>query len=479
MEKLLKTIRELIESGDSKKVLRAIAQTERLPDHLAHGFFLAARRKIAGLPGDATTGQDPSDALEAAIAETQRAGLNPQQVGDLIAVQLNQRTTLTETEYDVLTYLLRAAHASGARTSSPLLQNGKIQIEVLAHLLERDDEPRARRTLAKGLYDWRGRQRPDTVELVNVLPFLRPAIERHHRQSWSTYPATLAGNMLDSIRQASAAAGFFFFMMLLLIVVVIWSIVARPRATAQSVPAPVQADKPQPPADLKATLPPVLQDDRIKQRFNNATILILNDTDAISVLEVLTRHLETKITFAGSAFGTTPEGCDWLKTEDLALGGFQIGKEPPILVTFQSLPKGRIVRFVALPEKREILTVHYESTSWKPTRTTQDYLDESEGYMRIDRDDRARLSLQMAEAVAQTNPEKGRVHRRWGVLHAKQKASPEVIERDYRRARLWLPESEWQELPEAIRREYAFTATAKEIEAGMTTIVRPGIGGGE
>jgi hypothetical protein len=295
MDKQLIATLELIESGDAKKLLRGIEQTSRFPEPIALGFFALARRQAQANPSlDA-------EAIEATIAATGRAGLNAAQVAQQLAAHMNQRSGLSETQYTVYSALLAAVRPAGRLPA--LRQHGVIQLDALSEHVRRDAAPEARRALARGLYDWRGRPRPDTSALGETLPFLRLVLERYRRRSVFAYPAALLSNMKSAFAEARASAGFF--LVLLLVAAVILTVtLVETFAARPAVPGDNASRQPSPAAPtLAETLAKELARETIAARFRGASVFVLEDDDAPAVLSVLSRYCEGRVFAAPGPWG--------------------------------------------------------------------------------------------------------------------------------------------------------------------------------
>jgi hypothetical protein len=471
MDKLLQSTFDLAQNGDLKKILKAIEQTNQLPELLALGFFALIRREAkrhAGLD---------IEAIETAIAGSNRVGLNPAQVAEQLKAQINQRSTLTKVMYRVVADMLEAILIPGALPS--LCKDGIIQLDAFAELVRRADEPAARRALEKGLYDWRGRPRPDTTALAATLPFLKPDIDRFARRSVLAYPAGLLVDMKDAFIQGRAPAGFFGLAMTAVVVVLVIVLATRSTGTSPATEAPKVDAKPAA-APVAPTLYDVLlktfSEEKVRMRYQGATILVLDDDDAHVIIEVLTKTLTGEIIAARGAFGQAPEGCAWLEREDIQLIEPAPADDARIVVAcFVRTPQGhRQFQLVALPSRTIEVAVGVPDAPARPVVGSDQYLTiAQEEYQSRSSLARAELAFRQAKFAARGDRTAlGRYHRRFAAFLDFKKASTAEIAEQFRLAARYLPPAEYAEIPEAIRRQYKLQPTLVELESRMTTIAR-------
>ncbi len=462
MDKLLQAAYDLICSGDPKKILKGIEQTQRLPEPLALGLFALVRQEIRG------NADLDADALEAAIAATNRVGLNAPQVAEQLAAHLNQRASLTETQYRLVATMLAAVRPAGALPA--LRKHQVIQLEALAELVCRADEPAARRALERGLYDWRGQPRADTTALVNTLPFLRPDIESFRRRAPLAYVATLAGNMRKACAEGRASAGFFFVSLVILLVVTIVTAFAGTRPPAAAPPTVPPTSKAEPAPTVASCLAQALTEP-IRKRLQGTLLVVLDDEDAPAVLAVLSQASDARLISANGAFGRSPGGCTWLEVEDLKLvrGLPEEGKLPLVVACFMPPGPYRQLQFISLPSREILLAVRLPDTASAQAVPSATLLAEADEHLKSGDSARARLALRQAAAAALTRAEQGRVHRSRMALLFAQNAPREEIGREVRLALQRLPQSEQQTIPEALRREFSLAPGFTELEQQMTT----------
>jgi hypothetical protein len=465
MDKLLQATSDLTQSSDLKKMLKAIEQTSRMPEPLALGFFALIRRQAKNDPAL------DSEAIETAIASTNRVGLNVSQVADQLAAQINQRSMLTQTGYRIMGELLGAVRAIGPLPT--LVKNGHIQIDAFAELVRRAEENEARKALEQGLYDWRGRPRTDTTALAAELPFLKPDIDRFARRSVFAYPTRICSNMKEAFIQGRASAGFFvaaagLILVLLLVILITRSTnAANPPVEAPKVDAKIEA--PRTPPTVREELTKAFSDPKVSAQFQGSTIVVLDDVDAATVIEVLTRTINATIVPARGTFGAAPEGCDWLKHEDLNLLDPKLENGARVIIAcFVRTPQGRQFRFVHLPSRTVALAVSVPATTEPASVTTDQCLIIAEEEFRSGSMQRADLAFRQAYAAKKSRTDEGRYHRRYAAFLHAGKAPEAQIAEHLRRAARYLPRAEYESMPSILRDAYRLHSTFNDLENRLT-----------
>jgi len=242
--------------------------------------------------------------------------------------------------------------------------------------------------------------------------------------------------------------------------------------------------------------------DRAKQRLGaDVTIVVLNDPDAPGVVEVLSRHTDSRVIAAGRAFGTNcPDGCEWVTAADLKFvdqnqaADEEDARSKLVLAAFHTTPGGKQLELVTLPEREVLLAVTVPGTTRRlevvtpfgrevfqgaaPLRksglTADQYVTEADEYLRMGKEKwpQAELALRKALAVAADNAERGRVERCIAALRFAQ-GRTDAVDAPLRVAQVYLPTGEWKELPEKVRDDLKPLPGFREVEKDMTRRVKP------
>ena len=316
MEEQLIRINQMVQGGDTERIVEAIKETNCLTEALALGFFGVIRLRMKQPP------ELDRDAIESEIAATNRPGLNEQQVAKELWAYLQNPSKVTEQQFDIIGAMLLAL--IDRKAAPRLREHGRIQIAGLAVLMGMDSQLTVWRTLEHGLYDWRGEHRSDVEELLQLLPFLNPRIEKYRRKSVFAYPISVVSGMVASTRAGTAPFGFFLATLMVVVAasLVGWASQSQGVAdgrmeTSNEAAAPASDDSNDEPQTLARLLREHLDSKAANEQLQDAAIVVLPNLMTPDVVEGLSAAGIGPVFAVDDEFGACPHGCEWLSRDDL------------------------------------------------------------------------------------------------------------------------------------------------------------------
>lgn len=429
--------------GDEAQYAAAIDEAENLGEPLTQAIFSVALSR--SLP----------EAIRTQIANSEAIGLNKSQIARKLSAELNDVSSLTEPKWDVLRQLL--AHLRPQPVDRELLIHGQLQIDVLANWLDHRSVPRIERRLRRGLFTWTGRRRSVTEQLLSATPYLDEEISSL-RPDWSRnyFVRTFEKTKQELLSGGPFVAGLAITCVFMTTVFLLWGSSDRVDADESGQqalsPAPMESE----PAvaenfGLTTVFEAMLESEKLLV-LGGKPIVVLPDPDAELLGDLLSQHHDGDVYFVKKDPGATPDGVNWLSTVDLpALGIPSELAENVVVAWFERSRLGRRVVFTHLAADKRLLSFAYRSDVTKGIVSFDSLVERANQATMQGNRDLAHIILRMAREVASSDRERGRVNLYIGVL-LYNAGKPEA---DYapcfRRAFVFLPESELTGVPKILR----------------------------